>query len=425
MVVAPYAAVLRRPGAIRPFVATVVARLPIAMAPLGMVVLVQNVTGSYAIAGLVTGGFAVGTSVGAPVWGRMMDRLGQARVIVPTVLASAVLIAALALGAVGGAPAVWLVALAAAAGLTFPPFGAAMRSTWRLVVPEGPERRAGFALDAVAVESLFVGGPLFLSLLLVVSPPVVPLLVSAVLLAAGGLAYSATEPARRRPPHGRRSRPGEIVSGRAKADGSEAGRARAGGSGPGRLMAGGLPVVLVISAALSIGFGVIDTSLAATARQVLGHQGWLGLLFAAIAGASVIGGLAYGTRATHDREQRRLPVALGVFALGLAPVPFLIAAGRPSLWALLPLLFLAGLAIAPALIMLQNIVDRVAPAARHQEAQAWLSTSSTTGGAAGTAVAGLAVDAAGVPAALGLAVIAVLLSCLLAVLGRGVLAGSP
>lgn len=40
----------------------------------------------------------------------------------------------------------------------------------------------------------------------------------------------------------------------------------------------------------------------------------------------------------------------------------------------------AGLAIAPALIMLQNLVDLFTPANRRNEAQAWLSTSSTTGG---------------------------------------------
>lgn len=410
MVATSYVAVLRQPAVARPFAATIVARLPIAMAPLGMVVLVQSETGSYGHAGLVAGGFAVGISIGAPVWGRLMDRLGQSRIILPTVLASAALIAVLAGCAATGSATTVLITLAAAAGLSFPPFGAAMRSTWRLVLPEGPERLAGYALDAVAVESLFVGGPLFLSLLLAVSPPVVPLLVSAALLAVGGVAYSATEPARRRP-----SARG------APAGGVQAAPARV---NPGRLMSGGLPVVLIISAAMAIGFGIIDTSLAATARQVLGHQSDLGLLFASIAGASVIGGLAYGTRASHDREHRRLPLALALFALGLAPVPFLIAAGRPSLWALMPLLFLAGLAIAPALIMLQNIVDRVAPVGRHQEAQAWLTTSSTTGGAAGTAVAGLAVDAVGVPTTFGFAVAAVLLSALLAIAGKGILARS-
>lgn len=187
---ATYAGVLRQRTVLGPFLAAVLARLPIAMTPLGIVLLVQAERGSYGIAGVVTGAFALGTAAGAPVWGRLMDRYGQTRVLVPTVLASALLIVALAVGTVLNVPSAALVATAAAAGGTFPPFSAAMRSTWRRLLPEGPDRRAGFALDAVAVEFLFVGGPLFLSLLLLISPPVAPLLVTAVLLAAGGLTYS-------------------------------------------------------------------------------------------------------------------------------------------------------------------------------------------------------------------------------------------
>lgn len=370
------------------------------MAPLGIVLLVQSERGSYGIAGIVTGAFAIGTAVGAPFWGRLMDRHGQARVLLPTVLTSAVLIAALALGAVNGAADVLLVIVAGLAGGTFPPFSAAMRSTWRALFPEGPDRRAGFALDAVAVESMFVGGPLLLSLLLAVTPPVVPLLTTAVLLAGGGVAYCGTEPARRRV----EPRPA----------GAEPSRR----SNPFDVIAGGLVLVLAISAAMAIGFGIIDTSLAATARQVLGSADLLGLLFASIAGASVVGGLFYGTRATRDREHRRLPVALALFAAGLVPLPLLLHGGRPSMWLLLPLLFVAGLAVAPALIMLQSLVDREAPTGRGNEAQAWLSTSSITGGAAGTAIAGLLIDSYGVPVSFAAAVMAVLLSCSLALVRR-------
>ena len=379
--------------------ATVFARLPIAMVPLGMVVLVQSERGSYGLAGLVTGAFAVGTGIGAPYWGRLMDRHGQARVILPIVLTSAAFIVALALTATSTLPPAVLVGLAAGGGLTFPPFSAAMRSTWRAVLPEGPLRRAGFALDAVAVESMFVGGPLLLSLLLVIAEPVVPLLVSATLLAGGGLAYCATGPARRRQAP---ADPGAVTV----------------TTGLRALMVRGLPIVLGVSTVMSVGFGIIDTSMAATAKQVLGSQDLLGWLFTCMAGASVVGGLLYGTRSSADREHRRLPLALGLFALGLLPIPFLLAAGRPPLWTLLPLLFVAGLAIAPALIMMQSVIDRVAPAGRRNEAQAWLSTSNTTGGAAGTALAGVIIDASGVTASFSLAVGAVLFSAVLALLGR-------
>ena len=62
-----YAEVLGTGAASRPFLAAVVARLPIAMAPLGMILLVEEVYGRYALAGLVAGAYAVGVGVGSPV----------------------------------------------------------------------------------------------------------------------------------------------------------------------------------------------------------------------------------------------------------------------------------------------------------------------------------------------------------------------
>lgn len=402
-----YAALLGTGVVVRPFAASVVGRLPISMAPLGVLLLVQAERGSYTLAGLATGAFAVGTALGSPVWGRAMDRLGQARVLVPTVLTSGALLAAVALAATGGAADVVLVALAGGAGAAFPPLSAAMRSSWRAVVPDPVRRRAGYALDAVAVESIFVFGPLLLSLLLVVSARAVPLLVTAGLLVAGGLAYCATGPARWRPPTGRThpAGPGEPAGAGdpAGAGAAPSGRRRAGST----VATAGMPAILVVCAAMAVGFGAIDTSLAATARDVLGDEGRLGVLFAAIAGGSTLGGLVYGTTSGHELEHRRLPVLLGVFAASLAPVPFLLAAGRPSLAVLLPLLFLAGLAISPSLIIQQNLVDALSPAGRTNEAQAWLSTAITTGAAGGTAVAGVLIDAVGVSASFTGAVAAV------------------
>ncbi len=400
-----YWGVLRYGPTVRPFAAALVARLPVAMAPLGIILLVQDVRGSYGIAGVITGSFAVGTAIGAPIWGRLMDKFGQARVIAPIVLASAALLAALAFSTVAGAANAVLLSLALLAGATFPPFSAAMRSTWRMVLPDGPGRKAGFALDAVAVETLFVGGPLLLSLLLIFTPPVAPLLITAGLMATGGLAYCCTEPARRR------AETSMLTSG---LTGGLTPAERPKRQGLLSVMTPGLPAVFFIMAAMSIGFGVIDTSLAAVAREILGNQNLLGVLFAALAGASAIGGLLYGSKSSHEREDRLLAIFLGVFSLGLAPLPLLLNGSAPPLWAVLPLLFMAGLAIAPSLIILQNLVDRLSPAGRNFEAQAWLATSSTTGGAAGAAIAGILIDTFGVPWSFVGAAAAVLLSCALA-----------
>ena len=413
-----YATILRQGRVLHPFAAAVLARLPVSMAPLGMVLLVEHVRGSYASAGLVTGAYAVGTAVGSPVWGRAIDRSGQARVIVPTVLASGALLAALALSAVAGAGDVPLLVLAAASGATFPPFSAAMRASWRSLLPDPVQRRAGYALDASAVEAIFVVGPLVLSLLLVVTPPVAPLLITAGLLVGGGLLYAASPPARLRA-----SGPtAEDDAARAAQEADAA--AHPSGLSASRRRARGLLAVLAVGLAMSVAFGVVDTSIAATARTVLGDEALLGVLFAALAGGSTIGGLAYGTTRGSAQEPLRLAVLLGVFGAGLAVVAVVVARERPPLWVLLPLLLVVGLTIAPALIIQQNLVDALAPAGRVSEAQAWLSTAVTTGAAGGTAVAGALVELGGVRLSFAAGAGALALAVLVALAGRPVFAAA-
>lgn len=417
--VAVYGAVLRRPGAALTFAASVLARLPIAMAPLGMVLLVERTSGSYATAGAVTAAFAVGTAAGAPAWGRAMDARAQARALVPAVTASAVLLAVLALAAPAGAHAALLAALALGTGLTFPPFSAAMRASWRVLLDDHAHRRAGYALDAAAVEALFVLGPLLLSALLVALPTTGPLLVTSAVLLVGGLGYAATGPARRAPrARSAPAAPSSAATGPA-ARVSEAGRALP-GSGTALLTSPPLLAVLASGLAMALAFGATDTSLAATARSVLGQDAALGLLFAAIAGGSTIGGLTYGAVAGHSSGARLLPVLLAVFAAGLAAVALVLAApGSPPTPLLLGVLFVVGLVIAPSLIIQQALVDGLSPAGRTTEAQAWLSTAVTTGAALGTAAGGAVIEAAGVAAAFGAAAAALGLAVVVAVVSQG------
>ena len=393
-----YGRILRRRAVAWPFAAAVTARLPISMGPLGIVVLVQQVRGRYATAGLVTAAFAFGAAVGAPVWGQLLDRRGQSRVIGPLAVASSLFLAVLALLATTSAPDGALVAVAAAVGVCFPPISPAMRGAWRVVLETEDERRAAYALDAVAVETIFVGGPLLLSVLLGHGPASLPLLVTAVLLLVGGLGYATTGAARAwRPEH---------------PDGGGTPR----GASPVRDP--GVVQVLLVAVTIAVGFGLSDLSVAATARQVLGNTKDVGWLFAALAGGSAVGGLWYGSRTWPGPEHRRLPAVLGGFATGLLVTGTLLWSGHgSSLPVLLVVLFVTGLCIAPGLIVLANLVDRHGAVDRLGEAQAWLNTAFTAGGALGTAVAGLAVDAGGPAAGFTVAAVAVATAMLVSVVG--------
>ena len=58
-----------------------VARLPISMVGLGIVLMVSAATGSYGIAGAVSAAFMIANAGFAILQGRLLDRLGQRRVL--------------------------------------------------------------------------------------------------------------------------------------------------------------------------------------------------------------------------------------------------------------------------------------------------------------------------------------------------------
>jgi MFS family permease len=93
-----------------------------------MILLVRAHIGSFAVAGAAAAGFGLGSAVGNPVQGRLVDRHGHARVLLPAAAAHASALAAIVvLGAIG-APSSTLVACAVAAGLSIPAVGAIIRA---------------------------------------------------------------------------------------------------------------------------------------------------------------------------------------------------------------------------------------------------------------------------------------------------------
>jgi len=178
----------------------------------------------------------------------------------------------------------------------------------------------------------------------------------------------------------------------------------------------GVAALLLVMLALSIGFGQLDTSMAATAGELLGGTEHVGVLFAAIAGGSTVGGLVFGTRSWPFDERQAVPTLLTVFAVLLGLMALLMTVPHASLWMVLPLLFLTGGTIAPTLIMQQSLLDHLAPSHRLNEAQSFLSASNTTGAAAGTALAGILIDYHGLGWSFGGAAIAAGLAALIATL---------
>ncbi|MDP9258719.1 MAG: MFS transporter, partial [Actinomycetota bacterium] len=132
------------PGALRILAISIVARLPLAMLGIALLVHSVHLTGSYAAAGIVSGANAVALGVGGPLLGKLVDRRGQTTVLILGGCASGALLGAMALLPVG-APLPLLVALAVAMGLAVPPLGACVRSLLPSLVPDPAAAPAVYA----------------------------------------------------------------------------------------------------------------------------------------------------------------------------------------------------------------------------------------------------------------------------------------
>jgi MFS family permease len=387
----PYLDVLRTPGVPRLLGSAVLGRMPIGMAGLAIVLLVRQAGGSYATAGLVAGSYAISLGLTAPLLGRLIDRVGQTRVLLASAGVSAAAFVALAVAAEAGSRAL-LPVLAALAGASLPPVAACLRALWSELLGRGDELQAAFAVEAIVQELIFVTGPPLVALLAALFAPAAAMLGIAVLLLAG-IAVFASAPASR----------AWRTQGRA-----------ADWAGP--LRSPGIRSVLTCIVVLAAAFGAVEVAVPAAAER-LGSRTLAGPLLALWAVGSMAGGLAFGGRGAGRPPERRLVAMLGLVAAGIALLA--LVSGRLQLGAGM---VAAGLGIAPAIACLYLLVDRLAPQGTVTEAFTWVNSAFGTGIAAGNASGGALVHRAGTDAVFLLAAAAVVAAALLARVRRAALA---
>jgi MFS family permease len=174
-----------------------IARLPSAMLPLAILLLVDARIGSLAAAGLVVGAFSVGRAAVSPGVGALVDRLGQVRVLIAGAVAQVILLGGLVLTVQLGASLPITTVVGAVAGAASPPIQACLRALWPLVAPGDAARDAAYSFDATSQELIWIVGPLLVSALLIVISPAMLVIVCAA-IGSGGIALFVQAPVARR-----------------------------------------------------------------------------------------------------------------------------------------------------------------------------------------------------------------------------------
>ncbi|HEV8423619.1 MAG TPA: MFS transporter [Actinomycetes bacterium] len=389
-----YLDVLRTPSVSRLLGSAVVGRMPTAMAGLAIVLLVREAGASYAVAGLVAGAYSIALALTSPLLGRLVDRVGQTRVLVGCAGPSALSFGALAAAGRSASPAV-LAALAALAGASSPPVAACMRALWSKLLGHGGQLQAAFAVESTVQELIFVVGPPLVALLAAVFSPAAAVLGTGALLLVGVGVFAATPASR-----------------------AWRGRRRA-ADWAGPLRSPGIRAVMASIVLLAGAFGTVEVTVVADAEQ-LGSRTLAGPLLALWAAGSMVGGLSFGSRASDRGPEQRM---IGLLLLVVAGIALLAVAG--GLVQLGAGMVLAGLGIAPAIACLYLLVDRLAPAGTVTEAFTWVTTAFATGFAGGNALGGTLVQRVGIDAAFLIAAGGVAAAALLARLRRHALAAPP
>jgi MFS family permease len=355
-----YSTILRERNCVCPLVATLIGRVPESMLAVTFVLVVRQGTGSYVAAGLAAGGYAAGAAVGGPVAGRALDHATERAVLLPRALTFAAALVALVAVASHGSPVV-MILLATMAGVSRPPLESAMRARWAAIVP-ADRLQAAYSLDAVGQDLIWLGGPLVLSGLLLFGDARLALIVCA------GCALLGTS--------------GYVVSlGRetgARLDRHVAGRVD--------LHSPALRAALAAAALYGVAMGAFEIALTAFCSRH-GDRAAVGALLAIWSVGSLVGGLAYGTRAWRASAAARISLLL--LALGVLLAALELAHSALSLGAML---FVMGLPTAPFTGTLSNVVGDLAPHQRRNEAFTWMTAMVTSGIALGNAVAGPAIQ---------------------------------
>jgi MFS family permease len=348
---------LAGPAVARTFACALLGRLAYGVLPLCFLFTVRDATGSFAIAATCSATLGLATLV-MPVQARLLDRLGQHRVLpVAASCWSGLLVGAVALAQGHHPTLVWLV-LSLLLGLCGPLLGPSMRAQWREIAPEGPQRRRAYALDSVGEESLYLVGPIVAGAVLAVGPAWAGLLVAAGLVWCGTLAL--------------------VVSPRRPAALAVVAAPASRRTGPAGLS--GLVLALLLFGA---GSAATFVGIAALADRA-GRPGLAGPVEAALAVGAVTGGLLWARHGRSHPAGRVLALLVAVLALAQLTVAL-----TGGLLVAAVVLAVGGLATSPVFVVAYAAVDERVPAGRRTEMSTWVNVGVNSGGALGTAGAGL------------------------------------
>jgi hypothetical protein len=260
-----------------------------------------------------------------------------------------------------------------------------VRTYFRRQLGDDPMLSAAYSAESFLIEMIFIAGPMIVAVFVALASAAAAVWFAAACAFAGTLIFLRS-PALRAwhiEAHTSRSLLGPLGERR-------------------------FPALVAVVLCFSSAFGFMEIGVTAYAGEK-GNTALAGVLLGVMSTGSALGALTYGGRAWHFPLARQFATALGLMAAGLAvltlpwsPLPF-------ALWCVL-----AGIAMAPALIIQSMLAAKIARPEHATEAFTWITSALLSGVGIGLAAGGALLEVFPSTAALAAAACAALLATLLA-----------
>ncbi|WP_311751878.1 MFS transporter [Proteus columbae] len=377
-------------GTISFTLAGMMARLPLPMMGIGIIMMISQITGSYALAGAISASFVFTYAVLSPQISRLVDNYGQSRILPLFTLISVIGIGGMLL-------ATWLqwhisLLFIFAVLIGFMPCISAMvRARWTAIYKEDGRLQTAYSLESVFDEVTFILGPPISVTLSVAFFPQAGLLMAAIFLIIGVLLLVSqrdTEPAIT-------SISSELTLYKTQSV----------------FRFSLVKILTVIMIFMGVIVGTIDIFSVAFAN-IQGMPIGASLVLSAYAISSCFAGLFYGTLKLSTPLHRLL--CLGGIATFLTILPLVFVG---SIYSLSFVVLISGIFFAPMIIVTMSLIEKIVPENQLTEGMTWLLSGLNVGTAIGATLTGQLVDYSGVQSGVWVAIGASTLVLLIAFIG--------
>jgi MFS family permease len=352
---------------------------------------------SFAVAGLVSATYLVGSALTRPIYGRWMDRTDPARPLLISSTINVVIILGFAVAAHQDAPRVILLLLSAAIGASLPPTSTALRLQWPKLVPDHVGQ--AYALDSLVYELALVMAPALIGVLVGLTIPVAGLLAVAF---SGAVGTAILLGGLDRGPETSHAEPSGAVD---------------------AVVHGRWVVIPIVAMGTFIACAEGSLTVLATGVAASHHQSSAsGALLGSLSAGTLLGALLFGVVADRAVTRRVLVVC----NTGLVTGFVLLALFGASLLGFMISAAIAGLTLSPCLTKVFITLRQSASPMTIAETLAWASLFASVGAAVGQAGAGALISASGLHVALAEPACAALLAlCAASVANPSRITGTP